>query len=91
MCFHLCLQHFILLLQKMASKEERFPGLNCENANSIIICIERLLGGNGTKLTRSSFTKGILWELIQYRKHNSVHWETFMTGCCYLQKERFQN
>ena len=71
MCFHLCLQHFVLLFQKMV---ERFLGPNCENAD---ISIARLMDGNGTKLTYSSFTKRIMWELNQYRKQNSIHWEVF--------------
>ena len=50
---------FCLAFEKIASKEH-FLGPNCENEN---ICIERLMDGNVTKLTHSSFTKGILWDL----------------------------
>jgi len=60
----------------MASKEEHFPGSSCENANNI--CIERLMDVNVTKLTHSGITKGILQELSQSGKQNSVHWEGFI-------------
>ena len=58
----------------MASIGVCFPGPRCENAN---ISIERLMEGDVTKLSHYNFTKGILWELNQYRKHNNVHWEDF--------------
>lgn len=58
----------------MASNELCYPGPHCKEAN---ISIEGLMEGDLTKLSRCNFTKGILWELNQYRKLNNVHWEDF--------------
>lgn len=58
----------------MASKEVYFPGLRCKNAN---ISIEKLVNGDVCKLSQHDFSKGILYELSQYRKANDVSWDEF--------------
>ena len=62
------------VLQVMASDERSFPGPRCKNAN---ISIERLMDGDVCKLSCDDFTKGILYELNQYRKANNINWEDF--------------
>ena len=58
----------------MASKEGSYPGPCCKNAN---ISIEELMDGDVCKLNCDDFTKGILYELNQYRKVNNIDWEDF--------------
>ena len=49
-------------------------GSRCKMAN---IPIERLMDGDVCKLTCDVLTKGILYELNQYRKANDISWEEF--------------
>ena len=58
----------------MASDGGNFPGPRCKNAN---ISIERLMDGDVCKLSCDDFTKGILYELNQYRKAKNINWEDF--------------
>ena len=57
----------------MASDGGNFPGPR-KNAN---ISIERLMDGDVCKLSCDDFTKGILYELNQYRKAKNINWEDF--------------
>ena len=61
---------YLRVLQVMASDEGNFPGPRCKNAN---ISTERLMDGDVRKLSCEDFTKGILYELNQYRKATDVH------------------
>ena len=51
-----------------------FPGPRCKNAN---ISIEGHMSSDVYKLSCDDFSKGILYELNQYRKANNVNWEDF--------------
>ena len=68
----------------MASKETTFPGPCCKNAN----ISEGLMDGDISKLSFDDFSKGILYELNQYRKTNSVNWEDFYNWIQVLTKEK---
>ena len=60
----------------MASKlEVYFPGPRCKDAN---ISIEKLNNGDVCKLGQDDFSKGILYELGQYRKANDISWDEFL-------------
>ena len=59
----------------MASKlEVYFPGPRCKDAN---ISIKKLNNGDVCKLGQDNFSKGILYELGQYRKGNDISWDEF--------------
>ena len=58
----------------MASKEVYFPGPQCKSAN---ISIETLSNGDLCKLGQHDFSRGILYELSQYRKANNISWDEF--------------
>ena len=64
---------YFCVLQVMASGEGTFPGPHCKNVN---ISIEGLMDSDVCKLS-CDFSKGILYELNQYRKANNINWEDF--------------
>ena len=68
----------------MASKEATFLGPH-KNAN---ISIEGLMDGNVSKLSFDDFSKGILYELNQYRKTNNINWEDFYDWIQVLTEEK---
>ena len=72
----------------MASKEATFPGPRCKNTN---ISIEGLMDGDVSKLSFDDFSKGILYELNQYRRTNNVNWEDFYDWIQVLTEEKCQN
>ena len=77
-CFHAFLQAI------MASKEVYFPGPRCKSAN---ISVEALSNGDVCKLDRHDFSKGILYELSQYRKANDISWDEFYDWILKLTEE----
>ena len=76
---------YFCILQVMASREGTFPGPRCKNAN---ISIEGLMCSDVCKLSCCDFSKGILYELNQYRKANNVNWEDFYAWIQALTEEK---